>query len=822
LLSFYLDSALTIPASSSVPKKFLVPTAGMTKSTTVYLGDPYSTFLALPAASAATTLTLDDTSEFLASGNALVGSQTVTYTAVVANQLTGVTGLALAATVGTVVRPLKTWVPSGSQTVIYSGGADAAAVQVAMRVTGTAAFNFPGMPLILAATPIQNGVTPLSIDVQVTVPAGSLAVFSNWDISTSAFVAQTVGATSTPTSTEAGVTAILAGYILRQDQQLPQMQRLLPLNRSVATALPGFKWGTYRWRNQDQVNQQMILPSNWGISPASVGAEKFIAGVGMTDDLEPIGIVQENDSVYLEVNRGFYFTGINDYYLPGTPQLDFLASNSATLQLSQTPQRTLPLFVGTYQLDSQGYYEKATEYRYQTAAAVAAGTNLPALYYTLNRANNTITLNQPMTAQTLFLGAISGDVEDYFNLPIYPVGQVTQVYVQAAAGTAPIIASNWAYDEDLGTITITSPSGVGPSVAGTSLGMSVFAVCTPALAVLYDTAPTSSLVVDSVDLNPAFAGLSSGYVYLAQTRQEAASLVLSCDKPLIPVPATLSSIIGLIAYGPVYFNGDYALLQVTAYSGVSGETLSNVQLEVVVDPTTFTGLINYVDPITTPVTVTTGADGIANLIFTPLPNYGLYIPTAAATGSLAGLKTTTLANDTIVLPQAVPISQMWNATDGWLVSVYQVLNNNPVYGMVGADVNAGQVAFATSGTPGESNYRTNGALQLWLNPNNILQPIQALDADGNNYTATGFSGNVVSLVYGQSLPTTGAIAAYFLSFLQRTVIKVQEANSNVVSNSIMLQMQMPPQINDETFLILNNATDGILNQYRLGMNPSSS
>jgi hypothetical protein len=58
--------------------------------------------------------------------------------------------------------------------------------------------------------------------------------------------------------------------------------------------------------------------------------------------------------------------------------------------------------------------------------------------------------------------------------------------------------------------------------------------------------------------------------------------------------------------------------------------------------------------------------------------------------------------------------------------------------------------------------------------------------------------------------------------LQRTVIKVQEANSNVVSNSIMLQMQMPPQINDETFLILNNATDGILNQYRLGMNPSSS
>src|ERR1035441_1260213 len=95
----------------------------MTKSTTVYLGDPYQTFLSLPAAIAATTLTVDDVSEFLAACSASVGPQTFTYPSIVGNQLSGVTGLIAAATAGTVVRPMKTWV-GGPQNVISAGGVD--------------------------------------------------------------------------------------------------------------------------------------------------------------------------------------------------------------------------------------------------------------------------------------------------------------------------------------------------------------------------------------------------------------------------------------------------------------------------------------------------------------------------------------------------------------------------------------------------------------------------------------------------------------------------------------------------------------------------
>lgn len=816
MLGFFLDSQLTIPVSLDEPKKFLVPLKGGSKTTTVYLGDPYSTFLATAADIGATSLALDDTTEFLAAGSATVGSQTISYTGVSAGALTGVSGLSAAATIGTVVQPLKMWIGTG-QNVFYSQGNDKNTLRISMRPSGFGTFNYPGMPLILAAADIDVGVAhALAIDIQVVVPAGALQVYNDWSITTSAYFPRKIGDTTAISPTEVGSTMSLDGYVLQRDQQLGLSLRLLPQNRAIAANPPGFVWGTYRWRDSTQVNQHALIPSSWSIDPNTVGAEKFIAGVGARDDLAPVGIIQENDSIYLQVNRGHYFTGINRYYLPGTPQLDFLDANNLTVQLTQRPTPTLPIFLGTYQLDSQGYYEIGRDYRYQTVEAVTRGTNLPPFYYTLDRVTNVATLSATLPNSDIFLGALSGETIDYFEIPVYPVGQVLQIYTQAAAGTSAITATNWVYDPDAGTIVITSPTGTGASITGGSAGMSVFATCTPALAALYDTGTEETLTLDTVDLNPAFAGLAGGYVYLEQRKQVAAALVLSADKPLIPIPATLSSIVGLVAYGPVYFDGDYSLLQVIAYSDVSGEIVSNVRLKVIVDASTFTGQLNYQNPLTTPLEVVTGADGIANLIFTPDPNYGVFIPNIPAAGGLAGRATTILTDDTVVLPAPVPISQIWNSTDGWFVDLYTVLNNDPVYGKVGADVGAGEVLFVTSGTPGTSAYRTNGAKDVFLSSNKILTPIKALDSSGNNYTDVGFTGNVTSLVYGQGVLNTDVVAAYFITFIQRTIIKLQEVNSDVFSNSIMLQIAPSPVIDDSIYLVLNDSDHGILNQYRLG------
>jgi hypothetical protein len=815
LLGFYLDSQLTIPASLDEPKKFLVPLKGGTKTTTVYVGDPYSTFLADAASIGATSIALDDTTEFLPTGQATVGVQTISYTGISAGALTGVTGLAAAATVGSKVQPLKMWIGTG-QNVFYSQGADKDTLRISMRPSGSGPFNYPGMPLILAASDINVGPSALAIDLQIAVPIGAITIYSNWSITTSAFFQRRIGDTTAPTPTEIGTTLSLNGYVLQRDQQLGLRLRLLPQNRAIAENPPGFVWGTYRWRDEAQVNQHALIPSSWNVDPVTVGAEKFIAGVGAKDDLAPTAIIQENDSIYLQVKRGHYFTGINRYYLPATPQLDFLDANNLTVQLSQRPTPTLPIFLGTYQLDSQGYYETGRNYRYQTVEAIARGINLPPFWYTLDRVTNVATLSATLPNSNIFLGALSGQSIDYFEIPIYPVGQVLQVYTQAAAGTSAITATNWVYDPDAGTLVITSPTGAGASITGGAEGMSVFATCTPALAALYETGTEETLTLDTVDLNPAFAGLAGGYVYLEQRKQIAAALVLSADKPLIPIPATLSSIIGLVAYGPVYFNGDYSLLQVIAYSDVAGEIVSNVRLKVIVDPETFTGRLNYQDPLTTPLEVITGADGIANLIFTPDPNYGLFVPNIPAAGALGGLATTTVTNDTVVLPEAVPISQIWNATDGWFVDLYTVVNNNPVYGKVGADVGAGEVLFVTSGTPGSPNYRTNGAKDVFLSSNKILTPIKAFDSSGNNYTDSGFNGNVVSLVYAQGMISDSIVAAYFITFIQRTIIQLQEVDSDVLSNSIMLEIGPSPVIDDSIYLILNDSAHGILNQYRLG------
>ncbi len=455
--------------------------------------------------------------------------------------------------------------------------------------------------------------------------------------------------------------------------------------------------------------------------------------------------------------------------------------------------------------------------RYKTAAAVAAGNNLPEYYYTLNRTNNTITLNKALAVAPFYLGAISGSTTDYFDLPVYPVTAIESIYVARTDGTR-LTAVNWSVDYNLGRVTITNPAGTGTSIAGSITGEVVMAVISPSVAVLYDTGTSPSRVLNSVDLNPAFAGIAGGYVYLQHSRQEVASLVLSCDKPIIDIPATLSSIIGLVAYGPVYFDGDYALLQVTAYSEVPGQIVQGVVLQVDADPTTFTGTINYQDPTTETVTVTTGADGTANLIFRPSKNYGFYIPTTAPVGSLAGLATTVMTYDTIVLPQAMPVSQLYSAGDAnpWLVTAYVVANTNPLLGMVGANPSQGEVPWATSGTPGTTNYKTNGDLNPFLSASNVLTPSQMLDSSGRNYLDPLFSGNVVKLVYPQSLPLSAAIGAYFVSFLQRTMLRLQVVGSNVVSNYIMLQMANPTLIDDNVWLILNDSVHGILNQYRLG------
>ena len=746
---------------------------------------------------------------------------TISYTGISGLTLTGVTGVTGTIAVDTVIVPHKQWAVR-SQVTLVPSGADTSTIGVALS-SGGGGFTFPGMPLVLSWSSILLANLPtghgVEIGVEAIVPAGNEREFTHWSVITNAFFPQTVGTIGTIPADAVGYAITMNGYVNRQDQALPQYMRMLPPNRDVDDNPAGFKIGEYCWRDETEINAQAIVPTNWLTDPNTLGNEKFVAGIGQRDDLEPVGFDQEDNSIFLKIKRGFYYTGPKGYYLPATPQLDFLNALVTNLTLSKTPEPTIPIFVGTYALDSQGFYEKATEYRYKTPLAVTLGLNLPEFYYTLDRATNSITLSKPLTVFPAYLGVISGRTTDYFNLPIYPIDNVVSVYVQRSDGTQ-VVGSNWTLDKDKGTIKITRPSGSGTSIVGTFTGEIVMASCVPAVAVLYETDVKEVLTLSELDLNPAFAGVSGGFVYLQHSLQQPASIVLSADKPIINIPATYSSIIGLVAYGPVYFNGDYALLKATVYSKVPGQIVQGAELAVVVDAGTFSGTLNGLDPLVEPVTVVTGADGSANLIYRPKADYGFYIPPTAPSGGGSGLTTTILSNDTIVLPEPLPISQIWaEAENLWLVTLYEVLNNNPLFGKVGAG--PGQIEWSASTSPngpGTVGYTTNGEKRPLLYSSNLLMPIQALDAAGNDYTSGSFDGNVVKLVYGQTLPTGTTIGAFFITFTQRVLIKVQAIDSNVVSNSILLEMAPALLLSNNVWLILNDQINGRLNQYRLGTN----
>jgi hypothetical protein len=903
MIGFYQDAGLLYPVLPTRPKRIMLPLAGGRKTASLYLGDPYTATVTAAASIGASGLSLSRADEFPASGSAVVyipasglipASQiAISYTGInsLTSALTGVTGITQAVPAGCLIRPNIVWRTRGNILFLTTGSDTPGnvAVGLGLPVSPSASslvtsYGVIGAPFISPLSSIAAGVeNAVRLDINVNIMAGVQQEFTNWNVAVNAFFAFQSGDTSAIPSTAAGILPSAPGYVIRRDQSLPMAARLLPTNRQVLPTVPGFVIGQYRWRDQNTMDAAALAPTKWDNDTGAIGNNNFVTGIGDNDDLKPLNLIEgtgdQLNSVFLDIQDGCYFDGPTRYFLPGQAGLEFVDGTVLVHQLSAAPASQKPVFVGTWKMDSDGFYSIAQNYRYQAAAFVNDGS----LQFQLNPRTGIITLNQALIPQLLFIGTLGGTGTDTYNLPVYPIKSITNMYIALGAGlgTAPLNA--FSFDPDTGVITVTStPGGIYSS------GQPVYAMCNPGIAIEYEIAAapgsTSNTRQLPVDLNPAFSGVTSGVVYLQHRQTAPSSIRLACDKPLIDIPATLTSIIDLVAYGPVYFNGDFALLSATVFGPLNGEVVPNVTMRVVVDAETWSGLINYEDPTAKEVNVTTGADGVVNMIYTPEADWGLYIPNAPASGLLAGLRTTTLTNDTIVLPEAVPISQVWDGKQ-WLVTLYQAVNNNPIYGMVGANVVLGQIPWITSGTPGTWNYKTNGQLQGWLGANTAqvtaaagigatsisvnqpgnfpasgqatvddmvisytgktsnsltgvtgltmavalgdlifvsgsgqgpIVPIRVLDAAGNDQNSSLFTGEVVALVYPTTIPSSGTTGSYFLTFLQRVQIRLEVMDSGLFSNIVLLQMADPPFVIENPWLILNDAIQGRIGMYRLG------
>lgn len=654
MLTWFKDAALTLPVKAATPKWFSFPLKGSQKTASIWLGDAYTSIVSQAIGSGDTTIHLTQTDEFPTSGVITIDLEDIQYTGVTPSPTPTLTGCtrgfnsttATGHTVGTTVFPHITYTSSGNITVFISGMV-AGPSSLSLAVP-TGSFGPPGVPLLLSISTINSGVAnAVEIRLQLSVPVGPEQKYTNLSVSTTPM--------TRPGDTVSGFATIVVQppgviYVQQRDQGLKQRLRLLPLNRKIAANLPGFEWGQYRWRDNTSENAKEVVPTRWDIDTSLI-TQDFIGGVGSigeTNDIEPIDLEEKESSIFLRSRRGQYFTGVKRYYLPSDNfNLEFLPcypSLPFTYTLLKPPKEQTPVFVGRWRLDGQLFYETDKQARYRFP-----GTFDPIsseAQFMVDRKTGVLTVNAatqiPQT--TILLGVLSGGTDEQFDMPFYPLDKIVHLYV----GDPIIPIPTFAFDRENGSVSFAK-------VPGTNGGQPLFAVVDAAIAVLYEydvpdnTEIQNTNIPDEVellkntrlltpDLNPAFSGLSSGFVYLQHRVLKPVKVTLSADKPQIAIPPTLSSIIGLIAYGPIFYNGDHALLTATAIGSLPNEVVPGAHLQVIpggLDFVTglplqnypFRGLINGKDPNTESIVVITGGDGIANLVFQPSPNFGFYIPT---------------------------------------------------------------------------------------------------------------------------------------------------------------------------------------------------
>jgi hypothetical protein len=676
MLNWFKDAALTLPITGTTPKWVSVPTKGGVKTTSVWLGDNYTTLISQPTGLADTTIYLTQITELSPTGGIVfIGSEEIAYTGLGTTPSPNITGctrgynstVAASYVVGTVVYPQTVYPSVSGNITILINNMTAGPVRLGLA-TASGVYGPAGAPLLLSASSVTSGVAgAIQINLQFTAPANLEQKFTNLSI--------------TPTLLTHPTDHIQAAftmqppcllYVQQRDQGLVQRMRLLPLNRRVLSNLPGFAWGQYRWRDNTTENSVAIVPTRWDTDTSRI-TQEFQGGVGSvgeTNDLQPIDLEEIDSSVYLRALHGQYFTGVKRYYYPSNNwNLEFLPSTlggSLAYQLQKPPREQTPVFVGNWRLDGQGFYEYNLNARY-TFGSHFNPTDTVNPQFKVDRNTGILTVNPacqgPRT--TILLGVLAGAVTEYFDIPFYPVDNVLDVYTGGGIHVAGVV-----FNREQGYVTF-------PKVAGGVAGDPIFASITPALAVEYEYDVADMVEIQNTnipdeqvlrkdirllnpDLNPAFAGISSGYVYLQHRVLRPIAVQLSADKPQIAIPPTLSSIIGLIAYGPVYYSGDHALLTAKAIGSLPNEVIPGAQLRVIpggynpangqpLQTYPFRGLINGLDPNTTPVIVVTGSDGIANLVYQPENDFGFYIPTTAPWITSSFTET--------------PVSVVWTAPD---------------------------------------------------------------------------------------------------------------------------------------------------------------
>ena len=235
--------------------------------------------------------------------------------------------------------------------------------------------------------------------------------------------------------------------------------------------------------------------------------------------------------------------------------------------LSSKPAATAPIFVGRWRSNNVDRYVVDTAFRYVGERFSATDDFDPAdasPQYRLDRKTLQLSTNVQWEAETNFLGVFpSGKATFTFRLPVHPVYAIKRVY-----NNRDLSPLSWEFNQRAGTLRVTVNLADVENWAATL----VFVEYVPAIAVYSDLGGKDTIRVDEVELNPAFAGLANGYVYLQHKIWQPKSVMLQVDKPRVPY-ANLAENPEDIEFGPVY-EEDSAVLTVTAFGSNETELIA--------------------------------------------------------------------------------------------------------------------------------------------------------------------------------------------------------------------------------------------------------
>ena len=204
--------------------------------------------------------------------------------------------------------------------------------------------------------------------------------------------------------------------------------------------------------------------------------------------------------------------------------------------------------------------------------------------FRLIRKANQVLLNRTvLTVESGFIGVFpSTEVTNTFRLPVHPVFSIERIYL--ANGRSP---KDWTFDQQSGTVRVEIARRA--QYVGAAAGLRrVHAGFRYSLDASTDE---GDVFTADVELNPAFAGVADGYLYLQHKIWQPKQVQLQVDKPRIPYVTAATP--EQVQFGPV-MPADFAVFTATVFGNSSSELISGARLKVQVDPAKFTGAVRII------------------------------------------------------------------------------------------------------------------------------------------------------------------------------------------------------------------------------------